>query len=124
MTYKPYLDVDEYTGDIPSAKLEKQLLQASRHIDVLTYNRIVGNFDKLTEFQKEIIKEVCKNLADWEYENSDMLNSVFKGYSINGVSVEFGGENIKRINDVLIPHDIYQTLCQTGLCCRTIGRYI
>ena len=62
MTYKPYLNVDEYTGDIPSAKLEKQLLQASRHIDVLTYNRIVGNFDKLTEFQKEIIKEVCKNL--------------------------------------------------------------
>lgn len=119
-----YLLVEEYEGDIPATELEKYLLQASRHIDTLTYNRIVGKTDKLTDFQRDIIKEVCRRLADWEYENSEILNSVLKSYSINGVSAEFGGMNVKSINNVYIPGELYQLLCQTGLCCRTIGRYL
>lgn len=124
MSYKPYLTADEYKGNIPNELIEKQLLQASRHIDTLTFNRIVGCFDKLTDFQKEIIKEVCQQLADWEYENSDMINSVLKSYSINGVSAQFGGENIELLSGIYIPYELYQTLSQTGLCCRTIGRYL
>ena len=125
MTYKPYLSIEEYTtGEIPNDLLEKQLIQASRHIDTLTFNRIVGKFDRLTDFQKEIIKEVCKQLADWEYTNTDMLNSVLKSYSINGVSAQFGGDNIQKVSGVYIPCELYQTLSQTGLCCRVIGRYL
>lgn len=56
MIYKSYASEDYYTdqydGDvIPEEKLEKALKQASRHIDSLTYNRIVGwGFSSLTEF--------------------------------------------------------------------------
>ena len=120
MRYKPYLCAEEYKGDIPPLELEKALIRASRHIDTLTFNRIVGDFYSLTEFQREIIKEVCAELADWEYENSDMLNSALKSYSINGVSVEFGGVNVESVNGVFIPSELYRILCQTGLCCRVI----
>lgn len=120
MAYTPYLSVDEYRGDIPLAELEKALVRASRHIDTLTFNRIVGKFDLLTPFQQEIIKEVCGKLADWEYENAEMLNSVLKSYSINGVSADFGGANVESIGGVFIPAELYQALCQTGLCCRVI----
>ena len=56
MIYKSYASedyyADQYDGDvIPEEKLEKALKQASRHIDSLTYNRIVGwGFSSLTEF--------------------------------------------------------------------------
>ncbi|MBP3543285.1 MAG: hypothetical protein J6J86_03555, partial [Lachnospiraceae bacterium] len=65
MPYEPYVDsdyyVNEYKGSIiPAEELEKALRQASRHIDSLTYNRIVGQgFSNLTQFQQEVIKEVC-----------------------------------------------------------------
>ncbi len=124
MPYKPYLTIEEYKGTIPKNLLEKQLLQASRHIDSLTFNRIVGKFDRLTEFQQEIIKEVCASLAEFEYENSEMLNSVLKSYSINGVTAEFGGKNIQRTNGVVIPCELYRLLSQTGLCCLRFGRYV
>ncbi len=125
MTFRPYFVVlEEYKGPIPEKELEKHILQASRHIDTLTFNRIVGKYDKLTNFQQEIIKEVCVGLANWEYENSEMLNSVIDSYSINGVSVNFGGQNVQKVNGVFIPCELYQTLCQTGLCCRQIGRYL
>lgn len=47
MSYRPYATagyyLDRYQGDlIPEDQLEKALRQASRHIDSLTYNRIVG----------------------------------------------------------------------------------
>lgn len=122
MAYTPYISVEEYKGNIPSLEVEKRLTQASRHIDTLTFNRIVGKFDDLTEFQQEIVKEVCLNLANWEYENDEMINSVFDSYSINGVSMKFGGGNIKNVSGVYIPTELYQTLCQTGLCCRVLGR--
>ena len=55
MTYKPYASedyyMDQYEGStIPEDELEKALKQASRHVDSLTYNRIVGRgFSNLTD---------------------------------------------------------------------------
>lgn len=122
MDYIPYLSAEDYIGEIPGEQIERSLIKASRHIDTLTFNRIVGNFDKLTLFQRGIVKEVCRELANWEYENAEMLNSVLKSYSVNGVSVQFCGENIQKVSGVFIPCELYQMLCQTGLCCRVIGR--
>ncbi len=119
--YEPYVSATEYRGEIKDGSLERRLIQASRHIDSLTFNRIVGRFDKLTDFQKEIIKDVCSNLADWEYENEDMLSSVLKSYSINGVSAEYGGLNFEFVNGVAIPNELYNLLKQTGLCCQSMG---
>ncbi len=125
--YTPYATVEEYKknySDIPDENIEKSLKKASRHIDTLTFNRIQGiGFDNLTEFQKEIIKEVCCELANFEYENEDVITSVLNSYSINGVSMSFGDSwNIKVLKGVAIPTELYETLSQTGLCTLSFRR--
>jgi hypothetical protein len=101
--------------DIP-----KYLKQASRHIDSLTYNRIVGRgFSNLTSFQQEIIREVCCQQADFEYENQDEISTVLSSYSINGVSAQFGSSwNVFTDKGIAMKRETYSLLCQTGLCCR------
>ena len=119
--YTSYVTVEEYKknyNDIPDDSIEKSLKKASRHIDTLTFNRIQGIvFYNLTEFQKEIIKEVTCELANFEYENEDVITSVLSSYSINGVSMAFGDSwNVKVFKGVAIPTELYETLSQTGLC--------
>lgn len=130
MTYEPYADTDYYTNEYKGSvilddQLNKALKQASRHIDALTYNRIVGRgISTLTEFQQDIIKECCCELADFEYENADYIESVLKQYGINGVNMSFEANwNLKMQNGVAIKADIYQKLCQTGLCNPSLGVY-
>lgn len=117
--------LNEYKGTtIPAESIEKALKTASRHIDTLTYNRIVGKgFDNLTSFQQNIIKEVCCQMADFETENEEVLSSILQSYSVNGVSMSFGGSswNVKVQNGVAIKMDTYELLQQTGLCCRSLG---
>lgn len=117
--------LNEYKGTtIPADSIEKALKTASRHIDTLTYNRIVGKgFANLTQFQQNIIKEVCCQMADFETENEEVLNSILQSYSVNGVSMSFGGNswNVKVQNGVAIKTDLYELLQQTGLCCRSLG---
>nr|DAQ20828.1 MAG TPA: Head Tail Connector Protein [Bacteriophage sp.] len=123
-----YADVtyykETYKGtSIPDDALERTLRQAERHIDTLTYNRIVGaGFERLTAFQQDIIREVCCNLADFEYENADELNCILQNYAINGVSMTFGSSwNMVCQNGVAIRRDLYEYLSQTGLCCLSLG---
>ena len=123
--YNPYVTtsyyLDSYKGDvIPEEQLEKAHRQASRHVDSLTYNRIVGRgFSLLTDFQQEIIREVVCQQADFEHENADEINSILSSYSINGVSASFGSSwNIFMDKGVAMKRDVYTMLCQTGLCCR------
>lgn len=125
MAYKPYASedyyADQYEGDtIPEEQLKKALRQASRHIDSLTYNRIVGRgFLNLTGFQQKIIREVVCMQADFEYENADEINSVLSSYSINGVSASFGSSwNVYTDKGIAIKRDVYSMLSQTGLCSR------
>ncbi len=71
MPYEPYAMPDYYLDIyrgmlIPGENLYDALRNASRHIDALTYNRIVGQgFSNLTPFQKEIIQEVVCQQADF-----------------------------------------------------------
>ena len=122
--YKPYLSVDEYyeNGGLIEENIEKYLISASRHIDSLTFNRIVAKgFENLTEFQQETVKTVCFDMANFECENEDLINSVLQSYSINGVSMQFGSSwNIAIVNGVAIRRDAYNLLMQTGLCYRGI----
>lgn len=130
MGYEPYADAvfyrEVYKGTaVPEEELEKKLRTASRHIDALTYNRIVGQgIPGLTEFQADIIREVCCEQADFEYENADMIETVISAYSLNGASVQFGNTwNVLISNGVAMKKDTYQLLQQTGLCCRlAVGR--
>lgn len=123
--YRPYVDAayytDIYNGSLLSdADREKYLKQASRHIDSLTYNRIVSQgFSNLTVFQQEIIQEVVCLQADFERENADEINTILSSYSINGVSAQFGSSwNVFTEKGVAMKRDTYALLCQTGLCCR------
>ncbi len=81
MAYVPYADASYYTSEysgtiISTDELNKALKQASRHIDALTYNRIVGRgISNLTEFQQDIVKECCCELADFEHENVELVRS-------------------------------------------------
>lgn len=125
MSYKSYVTpeyyLDQYEGNIvPEEELLKALKVASRHIDSLTYNRIVGRgFSSLTDFQQEVIREVVCMQTDFEYENADEINSVLSSYSINGVSAQFGSSwNVFTDKGVAMKRDVYTLLSQTGLCCR------
>lgn len=125
MAYEPYVTPDFYRDTykgslIPDEELERALRQASRHIDSLTYNRIVGQgFSNLTPFQQEVIQEVVCLQADFEYENADEIDTVLSSYSINGVSAQFGSSwNVFTDKGVAMRRDVYALLSQTGLCCR------
>lgn len=125
MAYTTYADQEYYLTvykgtAIPEEELERALRQASRHIDSLTFNRIVGyGFQGLTGFQQELIREVVCQQAEFEYENADEINTVLSGYSINGVSAQFGNSwNVFLEKGVAMKRDVYALLCQTGLCCR------
>ena len=114
---------DTYKGTkIPKEEIDKRLKEASMRIDTLTYNRIVGKgFENLTQFQQNIIKEVVCKLADFEYENEDLLKTMLSSYAINGVSMSFGDNwNVQIQNGVAIPKDYYCLLGQTGLTCRNL----
>ena len=125
MAYEPYVTPEYYRetcggSQIPENELERALTQASRHIDSLTYNRIVGRgFSNLTVFQQDVIREVVCQQADFEYENADEINTILSSYSLNGASVQFGSSwNVYTEKGVAIRRDVYALLSQTGLCCR------
>ncbi|MBS6645884.1 MAG: hypothetical protein KH366_20100 [Clostridiaceae bacterium] len=125
MPYEPYVTpeyyIDDYKGDtIPPDQLVKFLHQASRHIDSLTYNRIVGQgFSNLTSFQQDMIREVVCRQADFEYENVDEIDTILQTYSINGVSAQFGKSwNVFTDKGTAMKRDVYALLSQTGLCSR------
>ncbi len=125
MSYEAYVTpeyyLDQYKGSIvPKEELAKALKEASRHIDSLPYNRIVGRgFSSLTDFQQEVIREVVCMQADFEYENTDEINTILSSYSINGVSAQFGSSwNVFTDKGVAMKRDVYALLCQSGLCCR------
>lgn len=125
MSYEPYATPEYYTDTyggtlILENDIERALQIASRHIDSLTYNRIVGRgFSSLTQFQRDIIQDVVCQQADFETENADEINSILSSYSINGVSAQLGSSwNVFTDKGVAMKRDLYALLCQTGLCCR------
>ena len=122
-----YADITYYQNTykgtkIPEKQIEEKLKEASQHIDTLTYNRIVGRkFENLTKFQQEIIKKVVCRLADFEYENEDILQTTLSSYSINGESMGFDKSwNVEIQNGIAIPKKDYSLLSQTGLTCRNM----
>lgn len=116
--------INTYGGrTVPEENLKSALHQASRHIDSLTYNRIVGRgFSNLTAYQQDLIREVICQQAEFEYEYRDEINSALSSYSINGVSVQFAENtwNVFSTKGVAMRRDVYAMLCQTGLCCQVL----
>lgn len=125
MAYQPYATTDYYFDTykgkvIQAGDIDIALRNASRHIDSLTYNRIVRQgFSNLTEFQQDVIREVVCQQAEFEYENADEISTILSSYSLNGASVQFGSSwNVFTDKGVAMKRDVYALLSQTGLCCR------
>ena len=124
--YEPYATLTDYKAYVPEGQelnpdvVKAALRKASRHIDSLTYNRIVfRGFENLTQFQQEIVKEVCCRLAIFETEYDDMIGGLLNGYSINGVSVQMtAGVTVFAAYGIVMPKELYSLLIQTGLGCR------
>lgn len=127
--YSSYATAEDYrlygSGMISEEEVDKRLRTASRHIDSLTFNHIVGQgFDYLTDFQQELLREIVCLQADFEYENADEIDTVLSSYSINGVSAQFGESwNVIVQNGIAMKRDTYELLKQTGLTCRLNRRW-
>ena len=127
MALKPYVKPEEYASlgfsIIPECERVNALKRACMHIDSLTFNRIrEKGFGNLTEFQKDALREVVCQQADFEFENEEYINTILSSYSLNGVSMNFGASwNVHIENGVAMKTDIYSILKQTGLCCRLVG---
>lgn len=112
-----------YKGKLDDADAEKALEKASRHIDTLTYNRIVAvGFENLAEYQQGVIKECECLMADWETENTDYINSMLSSYSLNGASMSFTGQSASAtvVSGVAVSREIYSHLQKCGLCTRSL----
>lgn len=122
MAYEPYATTEDYAALVPDGVevAEDDLRRASRHIDSLTFNRIVtAGFGSLTPFQREIVREVVCRQAAFEKENADALATVLSGYAINSVEMRFGGgENALLAGGIPMRREDAELLAQTGLCCR------
>ncbi len=112
-----YLTLEEYKelSDVikDDKEIEKMLKKSERYIDILTYNRIKSiGFEKCSEFEQEIIKEVQSELIDFIYLNKDMINSYLNSYSINGVSIDLTSinPNIITINGIALLKSSYDKL--------------
>lgn len=122
----PYADAtyykDTYLGTmVPEDQRDKALKDASRDIDSLTYNRITAvGFNNLTEFQKNIIKEVTCLHADFKSQYGDFLDSPISGYGAGSTSVSFKPTGIAGQNGISTSKQVYAMLRQTGLMTRLI----
>jgi len=122
--YRPYVSISEYAAlgydHIDVENLNKYLVMASRHVDNLTFNRIVKiGFENLTDYQRDVIQQAVCEHAAFLYDNADAIDSILSGYSINGVSMTFGdGANIRWEAGLPIQGTVYKLIEQSGLCCR------
>lgn len=121
-----YVDMEfyknSYGGQEEKEEIQKFIARAEKQIDTLTFCRINGiGFSKLTPFQQEQVKYATCLQADFIHDNKDEIETMLASYSVNGVSMTFQtGENVKRIQNILIRSDIYAELEKTGLCCRKL----
>ena len=124
MSYVDYdYYVNTYGGTIITAECaEKSFLKASRTVDALTFCRTSSRpIESFTGFQADIIRRVVCELAEWQTDNADIINSPYSSYSINGVSASWGSsKNIVMINGEMIPSQLYSELVKTGLCYRGV----
>lgn len=117
-----YAEVIDYSQMYPDDETtESELLSAleaaQRDIDGMTYNRICAiGFDCLTAFQQQLIRSAVCEQAKFRSVYADLLESPLQSYSINGVSMQFGGTGLMDFGGVKTTAHVASLLRQTGLC--------
>ncbi len=104
-------------------ELNRLLYLASRKIDELTFNRIVSlDFDSLTNFRKQLIRQACCLQADFYAENGTDSRNTIQSYSVLDISVSYNNStspnSAARLNGV--SESAYMLINQTGLMSRGV----
>ena len=116
-----YVDVSYYYGTyrgntIDATLLDKELKKASVQVNALCFGRIGNNLDYCSDYEKNIIKEVVCELADFNYTNKEDLEAVNGSYSIGDVSVSnLDSKTIVNEQGIFIPTSILSILETTRL---------
>lgn len=101
--------------------LDWLLERASDQIDAVCFDRIRRQgFDKLTQFQKEKIKKAVCLHAAFLQSYGQMLESPLESYGINGVSMSFASDRVRRQGGAVVSGEVYSLLLQTGLAQREV----
>lgn len=109
--------------DVAESELLSALGAAQKDIDGMTYNRICAiGFDRLTTFQKDMIKRAVCEQARFRCRYADFLESPLQSYSINGVSMQFGGTALAEYGGIKTTAHAASLLRQTGLCYAGLDR--
>ena len=109
--------------DIAESELLSALSAAQRDVDSMTYNRIRAiGFDRLTAFQQQMIKSAVCEQAKFRCVYADLLESPLQSYSINGVSIQFGGTALAEYGGIKTTAHAAGLLRQTGLCYAGLDR--
>ena len=109
--------------DIAESELLSALSAAQRDVDSMTYNRIRAiGFDRLTAFQQQMIKSAVCEQAKFRCVYADLLESPLQSYSINGVSIQFGGTALAECGGIKTTAHAAGLLRQTGLCYAGLDR--
>jgi hypothetical protein len=116
MTYEEYI---QNGGKCTEDEFNKYINSVTMDINSLTFNRI-DDFDKLTDFQKNIINKVIVDMIDFNVEYADVVDMPLNSYSINGVSMTWDNSKIENVDGVIIRTYALNWLNQTGLTCRVI----
>lgn len=117
-----YVDANYYTEDYDGVAisdadfLSKLIKRAERDINVLTQYRIT-DFDKLTTFQQERIKEAVCAQVEYLAENGELSSTVSdSGGSVSiGSYSESSGSSGSNRNKLLIAENVTNFLYPTGL---------
>lgn len=117
MAYADFAYYVEQGGTGAERDILPLLDAASDAIDALTFNRIrATGWERLTEYQRELVMKACCKQADFLYENADAVGSAMSRYSINGVTMEFGNAALYRlVGGVAVSSAAYRLLVQSGL---------
>lgn len=123
-----YVDADYYNNDYVGVAisdadfLTKLIKRAERDVNVLTQYRIT-DFDKLTTFQQERVKEAVCAQVEFLAENGELSSTVSdSGGSVSiGSYSESNGSSGSNSNKLLIADSVKGYLWPTGLLYGGVG---
>lgn len=95
---------------------------ASRKIDSVTFNRVVGiGFENLTDYQRERLRQACCFQADFMAENGfDGGNVEVSGYSVADIRVSLNNNAVSKAQRGRFSQIAYELLELSGLMCRGV----
>lgn len=98
----------------------KALNKSFRQINILCKNKLASGYvDGLDENIQTAVKNIVCEQAEFNTENSDIINAALEKYTINGVTIEYAtNQQIANINGIFINQTLFSELSLYGLTYR------